>query len=172
MQMPTTKVMFYIMPETAADTSAGSDQDKQTEQDAHYHQVCLQAAFYYRQQQRVFIYTQDQHQAQQIDEMLWAFDPDSFVPHNLIGEGPSYGAAVEISWQPPNNRRAVLINLTTTVPSFAKSFGQIIDFVPSDETLKQQARDRFRNCRQWGFQVATQAVVQTPDNNSTPVSNS
>ena len=184
MQMQTTKVMFYIMPERKpermpepdANASADPEQERQAEQDAHFHQVCLQAAFYYRAQQRVFIYTQDQHQAQQIDEMLWAFDPDSFVPHNLIGEGPKYGAAVEISWQPPSNRRAVLINLTATVPSFANSFAQIIDFVPTDETLKQQARDRFRRCRQLGFQVETQAAVltddhSTPDNHSTSVTN-
>ena len=61
--------------------------------------VLCKPPHFYRQNQRVFIYTQDQQSAHDIDEMLWAFDPDSFVPHNLIGEGPKQGAAVEISWQ-------------------------------------------------------------------------
>ena len=60
-------------------------------------------------------------QAEQIDEMLWAFDSDSFVPHNLVGEGPKQGAAVEISYQAPQGRRPCLINLTSTVPDFAQS---------------------------------------------------
>jgi DNA polymerase-3 subunit chi len=149
--MQTTKVQFYILPEH-------SEQADES-QHALYHQVCLQAAFYYRANQRVFIFTQDQQQAMALDEMLWAFDPDSFVPHNLLGEGPRQGAAVELSWQAPTNRRAVLINLTPTVPNFANQFSQIIDFVPTDDTLKQQARDRFRTCRQWGFQVETQTMT-------------
>ena len=113
--------------------------------------ACQQAAIAYRQQQKVFIYTQNQTQAHDIDEMLWAFEADSFVPHNLMGEGPSYGSPVEISWQAPSNRRAVLINLTTTVPSFAHQFVKVIDFVPNDETLKQQARTRYRAYQQLGF---------------------
>lgn len=124
--------------------------------------ACFQAAHYYRQNQRVFIFCGSQPQAHQIDELLWSFDPDSFVAHNLIGEGPKNGAPVEISWQAPTNRRPVLINLTSTVPNFAQQFSQIIDFVPSDETLKQQARERYKQYRQLGFKVehqATQAVA-------------
>ena len=71
-----------------------------------YFQACHLAAHYYRQNQRVFIYTSDQNNAHDIDELLWAFEPDSFVPHNLVGEGSNYGSPVEISWQSPTNRRA------------------------------------------------------------------
>lgn len=120
--------------------------------------ACFQAAHYYRQNQRVFIFCDSQQQAHQIDELLWSFDPDSFVAHNLIGEGPKNGAPVEISWQAPTNRRPVLINLTSTVPNFAQQFSQIIDFVPSDETLKQQARERYKQYRQQGFKVENQAT--------------
>ena len=77
----------------------------------------------------------------------------------LVGEGPKQGAIVEIGYQAPQGRRPVLINLNTTVPNFANQFQFIVDFVPSDETLKQQARERFKTCRQLGFQVDNQAVT-------------
>ena len=146
-----TQAMFYSIEEQSKIPGV-------SEQQLHLHYACLQAAYFYRQNQRVFIYTQDQKSAHDIDEMLWAFDPMSFVPHNLIGEGPKQGAAVEISWQMPTNRRAVLINLTSEVPNFANQFSHLIDFVPADETLKEQARNRFRTCRQWGFNVAHQVA--------------
>ena len=146
-----TQAMFYSIEEQSKITGVSDEQ-------LHLHYACLQAAYFYRQNQRVFIYTQDQESAHNIDEMLWAFDPTSFVPHNLIGEGPKQGAAVEISWQVPNNRRAVLINLTSDVPNFANLFSHLIDFVPADETLKEQARNRFRTCRQWNFNVAHQVA--------------
>jgi DNA polymerase-3 subunit chi len=147
-----TQVMFYLLPDTDK-----ADVSEINASSALYH-ACLQASYFYRQNQRVFIYAQDQKCAEQIDEMLWAFDSDSFVPHNLSGEGPKQGAAVEISHQAPRGRRPVLINLTNTVPSFASQFHFMVDFVPSDETLKQLARERFKACRQQGFQVDNQAV--------------
>lgn len=128
------------------------------EQDIHLHYACLHAAYFYRQKQRVFIYTQNQESAHIIDEMLWAFDADSFVPHNLVGEGTELGSAVEISWQAPQNRRAILINLTREVPPFANQYSIVIDFVPIEETEKIQARNRFRTCRQWGFEVTHQTA--------------
>ncbi|HCH70852.1 MAG TPA: DNA polymerase III subunit chi [Colwellia sp.] len=152
-----TQVMFYLLPDK---DKADIDADRVNASSAFYH-ACLQASYFYRQNQRVFIYTQDQKSAEQVDEMLWAFDSDSFVPHNLSGEGPKQGAAVEISHQSPQGRRPVLINLTSTVPDFANQFQLIVDFVPSDETLKQLARERFKICRQRGFQVDNQAVAET-----------
>lgn len=141
-----TQVMFYLL-------------DEQEEKDSNQsvlHYACLQAAYFYRQNQRVFIYTENEQSAEGIDELLWAFDANSFVPHNLAGEGPKAGAMVEISHLPPSNRRAVLINLAPTMPTFSNRFSYVVDFVPTDETLKQQARERFKTCRQWGFQVNNQ----------------
>jgi DNA polymerase-3 subunit chi len=72
------------------------------------------------------------------------------------------GSAVEISWQTPSNRRAILINLSSTVPNFANQFSHIVDFVPADNTLKQQARERYKMYRQLGFQVDNQSVSAAP----------
>lgn len=158
-----TQVMFYILSDEKNNDESpdiSKSVDANDTSSAFYH-ACVQASHFYRQNQRVFIYTQDQNQAEQVDELLWSFDSDSFVPHNLVGEGPKQGAAVEISYQPPRGRRPVLINLTDTVPTFADQFQFIVDFVPSNETLKQQARERFKACRQWGFQVNNQAVEKT-----------
>ena len=155
-----TQVMFYLLNDEKAkneSTDISKNVDASDTSSAFYH-ACLQASHFYRQNQRVFIYTEDKTQAEQVDELLWAFDSDSFVPHNLVGEGPKQGAAVEISSQPPRGRRPVLINLTETVPNFASQFQFIVDFVPSNEALKQQARERFKTCRQWGFQVDNQPV--------------
>jgi len=151
-----TNVMFYVLAEQANTDNSSADEATDNTPNALTHQVCMQAAYFYRSNQKVYIYTKDQSQAHNIDEMLWAFEPESFVAHNLVGEGPRGGSPVEISWQNPTSRRPVLINLTDTVPNFANQFSTVIDFVPTDETLKQQARDRYRTCKQWGFLVESQ----------------
>ena len=158
MQARTTQVMFYLLQDDGV--NAEKSPNGETSKDSLSYHACLQAAYFYRQTQKVFIYTENQTAAHHIDEILWAFEPESFVPHNLVGEGSKYGSPVEISWQNPKDRRSVLINLTDTIPSFAQQFTTIIDFVPTDETLKQQARERFRACRQLGFNVDNQPVPQ------------
>lgn len=152
-----TKVTFYLLDNIVEQKSHTNNALIQS---SLFCCACEQAAYYYRQQQKVFIYTIDQNQAHDVDEILWSFEADSFVPHNLMGEGPSYGSPVEISWQAPTNRRAVLINLTNTAPNFATQFRQIIDFVPTEEGLKQQARSRYRQYQQLGFSVEMNQTVK------------
>jgi DNA polymerase-3 subunit chi len=48
------------------------------------------------------------------------------------------------------------------VPNFANQFSHIVDFVPADNTLKQQARERYKMYRQLGFQVDNQSVSAAP----------
>jgi DNA polymerase-3 subunit chi len=156
-----TNVMFYVLDEQAKTVDTATIEptsDAPVDQNLSLltHHVCMQAAYYYRNKQKVYIYTKDQTQAHSIDEMLWSFEPDSFVAHNLVGEGPRGGSPVEIGWQNPTSRRQVLINMSDTVPDFASQFNTVIDFVPTDEALKQQARDRYRTCKQWGFLVESQ----------------
>lgn len=144
------KVTFYIMPEQ-------SDTTAETSNSAVVEFACRLTAQLYRDKHKVFIFTDTQQQAEQIDEILWQFDPNQFVAHNLQGEGPSYGSPVEIGWQAPTNRRTVLVNLSQQVPIFSQKFQQIFDFVPADESTKQQARERYK-----AFRVAGHALSTTP----------
>ena len=50
--------------------------------------VCEIAAERWRAGKRVLIACEDEQQAIRLDEALWARPPESFVPHNLSGEGP------------------------------------------------------------------------------------
>ncbi|WOH37211.1 DNA polymerase III subunit chi [Thalassotalea fonticola] len=147
--------VFFNLLDANSDTE--SEQDHLT---GYLNLACVKAADFYRQNQRVFIFCDDQQMAHKIDELLWAFDANSFVPHNLPGEGLNSGSPVEISWQAPTNNRNILINLSGQVPSFASQFSQIIDFVPTDEALKKLARLRYRAYQQLGFNVSTTPAVQ------------
>ncbi|GAA3716349.1 DNA polymerase III subunit chi [Oceanisphaera sediminis] len=126
--------------------------------------VCRLTTDCYRQGLGVFIHTRDQAQAEALDERLWQQPADGFVAHNLQGEGPRQGAPVVISHQAPHSGRPVLINLAPQAPAFARRFKQLIDFVPSYEEGKQQARERFKAYRQAGFELTTAPVPpQTQD---------
>ncbi|HHW7567972.1 TPA: DNA polymerase III subunit chi [Mannheimia haemolytica] len=120
-------------------------------------QACELAAQAWRLGKRVLIACETEQQALNIDEALWARDPDSFVPHNLSGEITTYPTPIEIAWKGKRNaqRRDLLISLQTELPEFIGSFTQIIDFVPVEETAKAQARERYKQYRQLGWQLET-----------------
>ena len=143
------QVQFYLPAELDAAATANSAGS------AELLLACQLCAAMYRQNLKVFVYCTNQQDAEQVDEVLWQFDAQSFVPHNLVGEGPARGAPVEISWLPPKNNRQVLINLTSTVPAFVQKFSQIIEFVPQAESDKDIARQKYKHYRQLGVTPQT-----------------
>lgn len=117
-------------------------------------QLC---AHFCQQRLKVYIVTNTKTQAENVDEFLWQRSPDDFVPHGLIGEGPKGGAQVEIGWSgmAHSRYRQILINLSDQTPTFAPTFAQVVDFVPHDESGKQQARERYKIYRMAGCQIRT-----------------
>lgn len=122
--------------------------------------ACELAANAWRLGKKVLIACETEQQALNIDEALWAREPDSFVPHNLTGEITQYPTPIEIAWKGKRNaqRRDLLITLQKDLPEFINSFTQIIDFVPVGETEKAQARERYKQYRQLGWQLETEQV--------------
>lgn len=120
--------------------------------------ACELAATAWRAGKRVLLACETEQQAHNLDELLWAREPDDFVPHNLSGEATTYATPIEISWKGKRNaqRRDLLISLQTTLPDFLNSFNQLIDFVPVDEAEKAQARERYKQLRQMGWELKTE----------------
>ena len=106
---------------------------------------------------RVQTACEDDRQAIRLAEALWSRPPESFVPHNLAGEGPRGGAPVEIAWPQKRNSspRDILISLRLNFADFATAFTEVIDFVPYEDNLKQLARERYKAYRMAGFNLNT-----------------
>ena len=117
--------------------------------------ACVLITARYRQGDTLYVHAADGAEAALLDEQLWQQDTASFVPHALSDE-PTVGMApVEIGHQGPRRARGVLINLAESVPAFAGRFTEVIDFVPTDETRKQLARERYKQYRAAGFTLQT-----------------
>lgn len=114
----------------------------------------------YARGHRVFIYCSSKEEAELIDELLWTFKDDSFIPHNLQGEGPEPPPAVQIGYaQEPRGFNDILINMQAEVASFHKRFCRIIEIVGAEEEDKALSRQRFRYYRQMQYVLHTHNVV-------------
>ena len=119
--------------------------------------VCDLAETRWRAGKRILIACENEQQAIRLDEALWQRPANAFVPHNLAGEGPRYGAPVELAWpqRRGNAPRDLLLSLLPQFADFATAFQEVIDFVPYEEEQKQLARDRYKAYRSVGFHLNT-----------------
>ncbi len=77
--------------------------------------VCEIAAERWRSGKRVLIACEDEKQAYRLDEALWARPAESFVPHNLAGEGPHGDAPGSVI---PHAARKTAFRHTHRTPAF------------------------------------------------------
>jgi DNA polymerase-3 subunit chi len=112
----------------------------------------------YQNRQYLTVVCCDKKQAEAIDEFIWQQPSDKFIAHNLQGEGPANGSPVELTWlsaldsQPIRNKKLV-INISNEFLTSYAFYQHIVDFVPSEETLKIAARERYKQYKQAGCKM-------------------
>jgi len=101
-------------------------------------QLCQKA---YDSKQFTLLLTQDPQQSQHLDQKLWTFSDDSFLPHD--GEEPEgLVTPILIHDNPdPKGNRQLLINLSTSVPVYFAQFERVIELVTEEH--KSQAREHY-----------------------------
>lgn len=57
----------------------------------------------YRQNHNVFVYCKEANEACQLDELLWTYDPNSFIPHCIMGSESSDYSPIHIGWEEEKN---------------------------------------------------------------------
>ncbi len=108
----------------------------------------------------VFVYCDNQRDAETIDELLWTFKDNSFIPHNLQGEGPEPPPPIQIGYRDePRGFNDILVNLASEIPAFYPRFRRVIEIVMNDEAAKELSRSRYREYR------AKQCELQTHEIN-------
>ncbi|MBA4503542.1 DNA polymerase III subunit chi [Marinobacterium marinum] len=101
---------------------------------------------------RIFISTEHETAARQLDQQLWSARAESFVPHVLLGQSPD--SPIEIGWgdQLPDHRQ-VFVNLSTRLPDAAFGFERIVEIVVQTPEVLAATRDNYARCRDRGIEL-------------------
>lgn len=114
--------------------------------------VCELARKAYAVQQPTLILTRDFAQAEALDELLWSFDEDAFIPHQLAGDDDDDHIAVLIA--PPGVEtpaRVLTINLREQCP---QAYGdRVLEVVAADPAEREGSRTRWREYQRLGFEL-------------------
>ncbi len=116
----------------------------------------------YRRGHRIYVHTQDNNSATRLDDLLWTFRPDRFVPHHLQANATPAGeptgqlndeaSPVRIGHDfEPSGHQDVLVNLSGHVPDFFSRFERVAEVVPMDENRREAARTNYRFYKERGY---------------------
>lgn len=118
--------------------------------------ACRLAEKAYQQGLHVYIHTENANQSQELEQTLWAFRTESFVPHQLINHKTDHDCPVLIGHDAnPPRLMDVLINFSATQPMFFSQFERVIEIIDDDETVKQAGRQRYQFYKQRGYELET-----------------
>lgn len=112
--------------------------------------VCELARKAFIAQQPTLVLARDAHQADALDELLWAFDEEAFIPHQVAGDEDDTHTAVLIV--PPGvdtPDRPLVINLRA---AFAPGqYERVLEVVAAEPSEREGSRERWREYHQRGF---------------------
>ncbi len=114
--------------------------------------VCELARRAFAAQQPTLILVRDFAQAEAVDALLWAFDEDAFIPHQLAGDDDDADTAVLIV--PPGidtADRPLVINLRESCAP--GRFDRVLEVVAADPAEREGSRTRWREYARLGFEV-------------------
>ncbi len=131
-----TQVDFYILPSPA--------------NEARLDFACKLADKAWRLGHRVYLHCSDAAQRDDLDERLWRFKGESFVPHG-DAESDEVAPVVLGLGDDPGAHQDLLINLDLRIPAFFKRFARVAELVIEDPAVRQSARDNFRSYREQGY---------------------
>lgn len=120
--------------------------------------LCRQVEAAYGAGERVCVWAESEAEARRLDDLLWTFRDESFVPHDLWQGEDALDTPVAVGWRAGNpNAATCLVLARDAAPAEAARFARVVDFAPVDLPARLgPARARFRAFRAAGFEVAFQ----------------
>lgn len=98
----------------------------------------------------VFLRGNDAQQCSEVDELLWRFKAESFVPHSLYQDDAQAPVVIGLD-EEPSSAQGVLINLDSTLSPQVERFSRVIEIVNQEPDLLTACRENFRSYRQRGY---------------------
>jgi len=102
--------------------------------------------------QFTLILARDQAQAEEIDDLLWSFEPDAFIPHQIAGdEGDELTPVLIVPPEIEAPPRPLVINLRDA--AWEQPCERVLEVVPADPAARGPLRLRWKQYQALGFEL-------------------
>ena len=92
-------------------------------------------------------------QAELLDDLLWSFDPDAYVPHQIVGADDDEDDVPVLIAAPEHDAplRPLVLNLRDAPVEGA--FERVLEVVPPDDSARGPLRERWKHYKARGLEV-------------------
>lgn len=142
---PETRVDFYVL--------------RNHSPDGDLKLACRIVGKAYKLGHRVYLKTKNQDQARILDDLLWTFSQNSFIPHDLDHHSGDRESPVLIGEKPASEDIDIVVSLTDAPQSDFTEFSRIADVVGFGDDDKASGRNRFRYYRERGVEPTTYQIT-------------
>ena len=111
----------------------------------------------YHRGHKIHIHTNGAGQSRELDELLWSFRENRFIPHAIcttpqdqVAEDENVMVKMSHCIE-PSDHQEILINLSGLVPDFFSRFERIAEVVPLDESSRTSARENYKFYKDRGY---------------------
>ena len=115
--------------------------------------VCELVRKAYAAELPTLVLARDTAQAEALDDLLWSFDPDEYLPHQIAGSDEGDDDAPILIATPDMDvpARPLMLNLRNEAPG--GSFERVLEVVPADPAARDPLRERWKHYQSLGFAV-------------------
>ena len=120
--------------------------------------ACRLALMAWERGHRVSVLTENKNDAESIDELMWKWPCNRFLPHQRLRQGEAGTAPVTIGALQNLKDADVVINLCTQPVPEPGRFNRLLEIVPQRPEDRLASRQKFRTYRQLGIEPATHKI--------------
>ena len=114
--------------------------------------ACKLISLIYRKGHKIHVQTRSIEYAKTLDEKLWSFSEDSFIPHSLKEDQLNAPIRICTETDAPEHKD-VFVNLSGSTPVFFSRFDRVAEVVPEKESDRSAARKAYSFYKERGYEV-------------------
>ncbi|GHC16080.1 DNA polymerase III subunit chi [Aidingimonas halophila] len=135
-----TRIDFYILPDTTLDARLAF--------------ACRLTETIHRKGYRLHLHAEDEAMARELDERLWTYRPDSFLPHALVDDELGSDVPVTIGWHsPPEPGIDAMLNLHPSIPEWFSRFERVAEIINQHQSVLTAKRECWQTYKKRGYPV-------------------
>lgn len=104
---------------------------------------------------QILIQTDDETSARYLDDLLWTYREESFLPHALLGDSKAPAdCPVSVGWHSdPGHHHDVILNLSSKLPDFFSRFQRCINIVIQQDQVLDYTRSHYKYLKDRGYPI-------------------
>jgi DNA polymerase-3 subunit chi len=99
------------------------------------------------------VLARDMAQAEELDDLLWSFDPDAYIPHQIAGSDEDDAITPVLIVAPGSEAPARPLAINLRDEAWGEACERVLEVVPADPAARGPLRERWKQYQALGYEL-------------------